>query len=142
VAAPDRLAARLEALCESGRPGAGRLRRLLAERDAAPSESALEAKVWLTLVASTLPRPVRQHWIQTAGGRYRLDFAWPVQRVALEADGWEHHGTRAAFGKDRARLSEVTAGGWRVLVATWDVVSREPARLLRWAESALAVAAA
>jgi hypothetical protein len=40
------------------------------------------------------------------------------------------------------RLSEVTASGWRVIIATWDVVVREPERLLGWAEAALAHAAA
>jgi very-short-patch-repair endonuclease len=137
IVTPDRLAARLDALSESGRPGASRLLRLLDERDSAASESALEAKVWLLLSRSSLPRPVRQHWVATPGGRYRLDFAWPEHRVALEADGWEHHGGRAAFGKDRARLSEISATRWRVLVATWEIVTRDPRRLLRWAGTAL-----
>jgi very-short-patch-repair endonuclease len=134
---PERLAARLDALCESGRSGAGRLKRLLEERDSAPSESVLEAKVWLLLSRSPLPRPVRQHWVGTRGGRYRLDFAWPEARVALEADGWAHHGGKAAFGKDRERLSEVAATGWRTLLATWHLVTHEPQRLLRWVESSL-----
>jgi very-short-patch-repair endonuclease len=142
LATPERLAARLAVLRESGRPGAGRLQRLLVDRDAAPSESVLEAKVWLVLCRSGLLRPVRQHWIVTPGGRYRFDFAWPDCRLALEVDGWEHHGSRAAFGKDRVRLSEATASGWRVLVATWDVVVHDPRRLLRWVDDALARPAA
>ncbi len=139
---PQRLAARLDALRASGRPGTGRLYRLLVERDVQPSESALEARVWLLLRRSELPRPIRQHEVSTPGGRYRLDFAWPERKLALECDGWEHHGTRVAFGKDRARLSEMTSGGWRVLVVTWDVATREPSRVLRWVVTALADAAA
>jgi very-short-patch-repair endonuclease len=139
---PEHLAARLDALRDSGRPGAGRLQRLLAERDTAPTESVLEAKAWLLLSRSSLPRPVRQHWVATPRGRYRLDFAWPDQRVALECDGWEHHGGRLAFGKDRARVSEIVSTGWRVLVATWQIVAREPDRILRWVDAALAEAAA
>lgn len=139
---PDHLAHRLGVLCDSGRAGAGRLQRLLAERGSAPSESVLEAKVWLLVSRSTLPRPVRQHWVATPAGRYRLDFAWPSARVALECDGWEHHGDRVAFGKDRARLSEITSTGWRVLIATWEMATRDPRRLLRWLDSALGNAAA
>jgi very-short-patch-repair endonuclease len=142
LASPAELAARLDEVCESGRPGAGRLRRLLSERESAPTESVLEARAWLTLCRSQLPRPVRQHWVSTPGGHYRLDFAWPAKRVALECDGWDHHRGRVAFGKDRTRLSEVASTGWRVLVATWDVVTRDPNRLLRWVDSALAEAAA
>jgi very-short-patch-repair endonuclease len=139
---PQQLAQRLETLCASGRSGAGRLRQLLSERDTAPSESVLEATVWLLVSRSHLPRPVRQHWVHTRAGRYRLDLAWPDQRVALECDGWEHHGDRVAFGKDRARLSEITSTGWRVLIATWAMARRDPRRLLRWVDAALANAAA
>jgi very-short-patch-repair endonuclease len=138
---PEQLEQRLAALCTSGRSGTGRLRQLLSERDSAPSESMLEAKVWLLLSRTELPRPVRQHWVNAPAGRYRLDFAWPAKRVALECDGWEHHGGHAAFGKDRARLSEVASTGWRTLIATWALATREPRRLLRWVDSALANAA-
>jgi very-short-patch-repair endonuclease len=134
---PERLAARLRALRESGRPGAGRLEELLRARGAGALESSLEAKVWTLLCRSTLPRPVRQHWVRTPGGPYRLDFAWPRQRLALEADSWQHHGDRVSFGKDRARLSEMVAIRWRVLVVTWDACTTTPRRVLRWVESAL-----
>jgi very-short-patch-repair endonuclease len=136
---PDRLAVRLAALRSSGRPGSGRLERLLAGRgDGHPLESTLEGKIWLLLSRSALPTPVRQHWVATAGGRFRLDFAWPDQKLGLEADGWNHHRGRVAFGKDRERLSEMVAIGWRVLQVTWDVGSRQPQRVVHWVEMALA----
>ena len=136
---PERLSARLAALRDSGRPGAGRLEALLGQRgDGRPLESRLEGKVWLLLSRSRLPRPARQHWVATAGGRYRLDFAWPDRKLGLECDGWEAHGTRAAFGKDRERLSEMVATGWRVLLVTWEVGTRQPLRVVRWVEMALA----
>jgi very-short-patch-repair endonuclease len=140
---PERLRARLDALRSSGRPGAGRLEELLAKRgDGRPLEFALEAKIWLLLSRSSLRHPARQHWVTTAGGRYRLDFAWLEEKLGLEADSWKHHGDRAAFGKDRARLSEMVAAGWRVLLVTWDVATRDPKRVLRWVESALDQSAA
>jgi very-short-patch-repair endonuclease len=142
LANPARLEMRLRALRSSGRRGAGRVERLLEERDGAPLESRLEAKVWLALRRSNIRVPVRQYWITAPGGRYRLDFAWPDCKVALECDGWAHHGTRAAFGKDRARLSDLVSLGWRVLVVTWDVATKSPERLVRWVDSALTQAAA
>lgn len=36
-------------------------------------------------------------------GRYEVDFLWREQKLAIETDGRETHGTRAAFEADRAR---------------------------------------
>jgi len=139
---PERLGVRVETLRRSGRPGAGRLADLLAAREPGPAlESALEAKVWLLLRRSGLPLPRRQFWVSLPGGRYRLDFAWPEQRVGLECDGWEHHGTRAAFVDDRARLAEFAAARWRILPVTWKTCTRESERVARWLRNALALAA-
>jgi very-short-patch-repair endonuclease len=139
LATPERLVARLAALGRSGRRGAARLEQLLGRRgDGRPLESVLEGKVWLLLERSGLPLPARQHWVTTTDGRYRLDFAWPDRKLALECDGWQQHGDRIAFGKDRDRLSELVASGWRVLLVTWDAGTRRPKRVVRWVELALA----
>jgi very-short-patch-repair endonuclease len=140
---PRRLAARLEALRGAGRVGAGRLEALLEARGDGPAmESALETLVWTLIGRSGAALPIRQHWVSTAGGRYRLDFAWPEQRVAVECDGWEHHGRRRHdFGKDRARYAEVVAAGYRVLPVTWDAAKRDPDRVIRWLRDALIAAA-
>ena len=137
LVSPDRLAARLAALRRSGRPGAGRLGELLAARSGPALESALEAKTWLLVQRSGLPLPRRQYPVSLPGGRYRLDFAWPEQRIALECDGWEHHGRQSAFAPDRARLAEFAAARWHVLPVTWHAVTKEPARVERWLRSAL-----
>ena len=73
-----------------------------------------------------------------SGGRYRLDFAWPDRKLGLECDSWEHHGDRVAFGKDRERLSEMVALGWRVLLVTWDIGTRQPRASSDGSEMALA----
>jgi very-short-patch-repair endonuclease len=134
---PERLGVRVDSLRASGRPGAGRLAELLATRSGPALESMLEAKMWLLLRRSGLPLPERQYWVSLPGGRYRLDFAWPEQRVALECDGWEHHGRRAAFARDRARLAEFAAADWRVLPVTWHACTREPERVERWLRDSL-----
>jgi very-short-patch-repair endonuclease len=138
LSTPERLAVRVDVLRTSGRPGAGRLAKLLASRAGPALESALEAKVWRLVQRTGLPLPQRQHWVSLAGGRYRLDFAWPERRVALECDGWEHHGRRGAFAPDRARLAELAAARWHVLPVTWHAVTREPARVERWLRDSLA----
>jgi very-short-patch-repair endonuclease len=137
---PERLAKRVEILRTSGRPGAGRLAEILVGRTGPPLESMLEAKTWRLIQRSGLPLPKRQFRVSLPGGRYRLDFAWPGQRVGLECDGWEHHGRRSAFDPDRARLAEFAAARWRILPVTWRAVTTEPERVERRLRAALAAA--
>jgi very-short-patch-repair endonuclease len=47
----------------------------------------------------------------------------------LEEDGLDHHGTRAAFERDRARDQRLTAAGWTVLRLTHRQVLGEPERV-------------
>lgn len=46
-------------------------------------------------------------------GRYRLDFAWPDRRVAVEADG-PHHWRPDVAMKDAVRDSWLRSRGWLV----------------------------
>ena len=62
-----------------------------------------------------LPAPVPQFWVKVAGRRYRLDFAYPEVKLAIEVDGFDPHNTRTAFDKDRARANDLVAAGWTVL---------------------------
>jgi hypothetical protein len=83
---------RLEQLGGRGRAGSRRLRALLVA-DADPAmESRLEVKVWRLLRHSGLPVPRRQHAVVVDSRRYRLDFAWPELRVAVEVEGRAVHG--------------------------------------------------
>jgi very-short-patch-repair endonuclease len=142
LATADRIYARLHALRTSGRTGGGRLEALLDARgDCRPLESSLETLAWPIICSTGVPLPVRQHWVMLPGGRYRLDFAWPNLKIGLECEGHAFHGTRSAWGKDRARFAEFAAAGWRVLPVTWDACSRDPQRVARWIKAALANAA-
>jgi hypothetical protein len=58
-----------------------------------------------------------------------VDFHWPDARLVVETDGHEHHGTRAAFERDRARDQALIAAGWTVLRFTYRQVLEEPARV-------------
>jgi len=55
------------------------------------------------------PLDVRDH------GPCEPDFRWPAHGLIVETDGWETHGTRAAFEADRAKDAALTASGYRVL---------------------------
>ena len=53
-------------------------------------------------------------------GHCEPDYHWPEHRVIVELDGFETHGTRAAFRADRAKDAALTAAGYRVLRFTRD----------------------
>ena len=49
--------------------------------------------------------------------RWRFDYAFPAQRLAVEFDGgqWVAHGGRHNRDTDREKLNTAAAMGWRVL---------------------------
>ena len=47
-------------------------------------------------------------------GNYRVDFALPLKRVAVEADGWVHTTERNRI-KDKARDAQLKKWGWIVV---------------------------
>lgn len=81
------------------------------------AESVRESELRVLLVQAGLPRPVTQHVVRTAAGRFvaRTDLAWPRWRVACEYDG-AHHDERAQVVRDRARLNAMRRAGWTVVV--------------------------
>jgi hypothetical protein len=64
-------------------------------------------------------------------GHCEPDYHWPSHQVIVETDGWETHGTRAAFRSDRAKDAALTASGYRVLRFTKDVEPELVVRRLR-----------
>lgn len=63
--------------------------------------------------------------------RWRFDFAWVRQRVAVEIEGgaWTQgrHTRGVGFGADCAKYNAATLAGWRVLRFTGDML-RDPAQ--------------
>jgi very-short-patch-repair endonuclease len=131
---------RLAAVGGKGRPGAEHLRRILAARDDAPLESRLEVRVWRLLRSAGL-RPVRQFEVRCEGQAYRLDFAWPVLKVAVEADGYRAHGGRIAHVGDRRRLADLGGMGWVIIPVTWEECLQHPGVVVQRVRSALLDAA-
>ena len=103
-----------------------------------PTDNDFEDRMRALVRQAGLPQPVVQHRV----GRYRLDFAWPELRVAVETDGWATHGRRQAFEDDRARDAFLLAAGWRVLRVTYRRLSRRPTLVAAQLAAVLAQAAA
>lgn len=86
--------------------------------------SALESAMDRVIVGHRLPRPERQHPLE--GTRYRLDYAWPAVRLAVEVDGYASHAGLEAFGYDRERQNALVLAGWTILRFTWADVRDRP----------------
>lgn len=120
----------VERLGEPGRSGAGVLKRLLAERDAAtaPTDSMLEDALLRLLRRAGLPDPVRQYLVPVPGHpAVRLDLAYPPLLLGIEADGRLWHSGRADVQRNCAKGNLLVGLGWRVLHFTWADVHRRPA---------------
>jgi very-short-patch-repair endonuclease/predicted transcriptional regulator of viral defense system len=123
---------RLYELAERGKRGVLQLREVLEDCRSRrrPMDSALEVKFWWLVKQSELPLPESQaEFWDEEGQPCRIDFAYPDQRLAIEVDGFETHGRRDVFEKDRVRLSRLAAGGWRVIHVT-STQLKDPNRVL------------
>jgi hypothetical protein len=107
----------LSALAAAPNRHPSKLRLLLEERGVGnlESESRPEIRLLRLIVSSDLPEPTQQHRVGVAGERFRLDFAYPEQKVAIEYDGWDWHSSRSAFDRDRRRDRLLQLAGWTVL---------------------------
>lgn len=121
----------LRARVNTLRPAPGRrpsrLRAVLAARIPGydPGESALEARLALLIDAHRIPRPVQQLRISFGQHRFRLDFAWPEQRIFLEGNGFGAHHLASALDHDARRQNWLVADGWRPMEITWRMSDRE-----------------
>ena len=69
-----------------------------------------------------LPPPIVNEVVEGKEG----DFVWPAQRLVVETDGWQAHGTRQAFETDRLRDANLVAAGWRPVRLAWKRLNQEP----------------
>jgi very-short-patch-repair endonuclease len=111
----------------AGRPGYGRLGRVLAGHRAGSTRTRSELEeLFLELCARHgLPRPD----VNVILEGHEVDFLWPKERLVVEVDGRGAHLTRRAFEQDRARDAELTVAGWRVLRLTGERLEAEPDRV-------------
>jgi very-short-patch-repair endonuclease len=90
------------------------------------TENDYEAAVLALVRSANLSEPVCQAPMVLGGEPVRIDFLWPTERVALEADSYEFHGTRQAFERDRRRDQLLRLAGYEPVRITWRQLSRHP----------------
>jgi very-short-patch-repair endonuclease len=92
--------------------------------DLRPTESDAETLFVQLAREVGLPEPQRQFAVPTTEGVFRLDFAWPTRRLAVEIDGAATHASAVALGRDLRRQNRVLlslgSAGWMLLRFTWD----------------------
>ncbi len=133
----DRHQLRATAAKHAGRRG------IVAVRDLIPyanplSESPMESETRLAMLDGGVPAPVLQHEITDRNGRtWRLDFAWPEQRVAVEYDGFDWHSQPEQLRRDRQKRAALHDAGWTLLSVVSDDVRRRPSDMVRRIHSEL-----
>lgn len=118
-------------LARRRRRGAPLLRTVLAtwrneERRGVQLRSLLEARFLPPLAEAGLPRPQCNVKLTIDDESLEVDLLWPEQRLVIETDGEETHGTRAAFHEDRRRDQMLGAAGYRTARVTWAQLEDEP----------------
>lgn len=114
----DRVRRRAAAICGRGRSGSHRIRQALAGWQDIPGGRATPAN----RPEAALARWMRdagfggagQHVVQVGGESYRLDWAWPAQRVALELDSYRWHGVPGRYRASLRRAARLRAAGWQI----------------------------
>lgn len=115
------IASTLDRLHRPGPSGTGVLRRILDD----PSRGAELPESWFERLLSRtatvgLPPPVLQHRTGVGpGGGYRLDFAWPAVKLAVEGHSRRFHFGAGMQEADHRRDLELAAAGWEVVYVTW-----------------------
>jgi Protein of unknown function (DUF559) len=139
----DELLDTLVAHARRGRRGVGALRAILDQHygEVEKTGSGSERLVAILLAEAGLPRPVLQHEVVHEGRTYRIDLAYPAERVAIEYDGAQH-AELEVWESDHRRQNDVVLSGWTVLRYTRRMYLHEPERIVREVRHALAQARA
>jgi len=92
------------------------------------------------VLATDAKEPVREHVFHDDRG-WRLDFAWPSRRVAVEMQGgtWTQgrHTRGQGYEDDCEKLAEAQLLGWIVFYVTRGMLERDPQRVIDWVLEAM-----
>jgi very-short-patch-repair endonuclease len=109
-----------------GRRGLKRLRDLLSNYEPLQmTRSDLELEFLAFVEEQRLQRPQANALV----GIHEVDMLWAEQRVIVELDTWDYHGTVQAFERDRARDIELKLLGYEVVRVTARRLRGDRARL-------------
>jgi very-short-patch-repair endonuclease len=74
-------------------------------------------------------------------GPWRIDIAFPRERVAIEVDGWAWHVDADRFRNDRRKQNALVRAGWDPLRFTWHDLDGRPREVVGEIQATLAAAA-
>jgi hypothetical protein len=116
---------------QAGRRGIVHVRDLI-PLAAAEAESPMESEARLVMIDGGLPMPVLQYEIVDRNWQtWRVDFAWPDVKVAVEYDGFDWHSDPDTFRRDRQKRAALEEMGWSVMSIVDDDVRRRSWGMLR-----------
>ncbi|WP_350278917.1 type IV toxin-antitoxin system AbiEi family antitoxin domain-containing protein [Kribbella sp. HUAS MG21] len=130
----DELVASAEALSGFGRPNVRRV----AGAATGLAESFLESILRGLLIDAGVPGFEPQVLVELGSRRIRVDLGHRAARIALEAEGYEFHGSPTKFTADCRRYDELVVAGWLVLRFTYQQVIGDP----QWVVASVVRAAA
>jgi very-short-patch-repair endonuclease len=102
------------------------------------SQSFLESVLRALLISAGIEGFEPQMVVTHGWFRARVDLGHWTARLALEAEGFEFHGSRRDFAADCHRYDELVAAGWLVLRFTYEQVIGDPAWVVATVRAALA----
>lgn len=106
------------------RRGPGRARCLAVARHARPdARNGFESVLRGHLVEAGVDDLALQHPVRLPAFTAHVDLADVARRIAVEADSFTYHATRAAFSDDCERYDELGIARWLVLRFTWEQVT-------------------
>jgi Protein of unknown function (DUF559)/Transcriptional regulator, AbiEi antitoxin len=124
-----RVSACLRQVARPGKPGIGKLARVLDARSdgPVPPGSDLERTMFGALAAWGLPAPDRQTPLPGRGlAEGLVDASYRDARVILEADGRRWHTRIRDLAKDHVRDAEAARVGWETLRFVYEQIVEEP----------------
>ncbi len=103
------------------------------------TDSVMETRTRLLLVAANLPCPVVNEIVWAPDGDYvkRVDMFYPQYRIAIEYDGDQHRTDKAQWRDDIQRRRRLEELGWTVIVVVADDITHDPAGLIDRVRSAI-----
>ena len=117
-----------------GRRGRALVNRALPLLDAL-AESPQESRLRVMLAVAGISGFATNHPVSIRGKNYRIDIAFPGEKVAIEYQG-DYHRDPAQWRRDMSRRAALTADGWLVIEVNADDLEN-PAELVALVRSAL-----
>ena len=117
----------------SGTRGLATIRALVAARAGiAVPENQFETRLMRALEQHGLPIPIPQHPVDDEAGLIgRVDFAYPSERIAIEAQSRTYHSIVTDFEDDVERRARLAAIDWLTIEVTWHQLERDGVAIAR-----------